>query len=278
MHTPNFTPKTFVASLALVGFTSLAVAQGTTTPTNPSSGSGTLSSADQTFLQQAIQTGLSEQMASDIIADLTSFQDLTNSGGGSSSGSGSSSSSSGGSSGGSSSGGGMNTADQVLAYAKQMSAEHGMFNAQLQFLAQQKGVNVTVQLPSNEATAIQQLVTMNGTNAQTYFIQTFGVTAHQTAIALFQKEASSGTDPQVKALAQLVLPHLQEHLTEAQQIQSGGGIGGSSSGGSSSGGASSSSSSGGSSGASSSGGASSGGSSSGASGGAGGTGGASGGM
>jgi putative membrane protein len=154
----------------------------------------------------------------------------------------------------------MNTADQVLAYAKQMSAEHAMFNSQLQFLAQEKGANVTVQLPSNEATSIQQLVTMNGSDAQTYYVQTFGIAAHQTAIALFQKEATSGSDPEIKALAQLVLPHLQEHLTEAQQIQAGGGLGGSSSGGSSSGGSSGGSSSG----------SSSGGSSSGASGGAGG--------
>jgi predicted outer membrane protein len=257
MQTPHFTPKTFVASLALVGFASLAAAEGATTPTNPSNGSGTLSSADQTFLQQAIQGGLAEQMASDIIADLTSFQDLTNGAGGSSSG--------GSSSGGSSSGGGTNTADQVLAYAKQLSAEHAMFNAQFQFLALQKGANVTVQLPSNEATSIQQLVTMNGSDAQTYYVQTFGVAAHQTAIALFQKEATSGSDPEIKALAQLVLPHLQEHLTEAQQIQSGGGLGGSSSGGSSGGSSSGASSSGGSSSGGSSSGGSSGGSSSGGS-------------
>jgi len=44
------------------------------------------------------------------------------------------------------------------------------------------------------------------------------VSDHEEAVALFQKEASSGTDPDLKAFAQKTLPTLQEHLKMAQAL------------------------------------------------------------
>jgi putative membrane protein len=44
------------------------------------------------------------------------------------------------------------------------------------------------------------------------------VTAHQQAVALFQKETSGGKDPEAKAWAAKILPTLQEHLKMARGL------------------------------------------------------------
>ena len=45
------------------------------------------------------------------------------------------------------------------------------------------------------------------------------VADHKATVALFQQEASSGQDPQLKAFAQKYLPTLQHHLQMAQSIK-----------------------------------------------------------
>ena len=44
------------------------------------------------------------------------------------------------------------------------------------------------------------------------------VTAHQQAVALFQKQANGGKDPEAKAWAAKILPTLQEHLKMARGV------------------------------------------------------------
>jgi putative membrane protein len=41
---------------------------------------------------------------------------------------------------------------------------------------------------------------------------------HEKAVKLFQKEAQSGQDPELKQFAQQTLPKLQQHLQMAQQL------------------------------------------------------------
>ena len=45
------------------------------------------------------------------------------------------------------------------------------------------------------------------------------VKAHQEAIALFEKQANSGSDSELKAFAQKQLPGLRNHLKQAQDLQ-----------------------------------------------------------
>ncbi len=48
--------------------------------------------------------------------------------------------------------------------------------------------------------------------------RTAQIQAHQQAIALFQMEASSGTDPDICAFAEQTLPLLREHLAAARHL------------------------------------------------------------
>lgn len=83
-------------------------------------------------------------------------------------------------------------------------------------LAKQKGIS----LPSDDAQTVgsMPLASKSGADFDRAFART-AVEDHQKDIAEFEKEASSGTDPDVKNWASKTLPTLREHLAEAQAVQ-----------------------------------------------------------
>jgi putative membrane protein len=90
-----------------------------------------------------------------------------------------------------------------------MVADHTKANNELMGLAQKKGVklgNAEKAHKMNDAQFDQEYLSMM-------------VQDHQKDIAAFQKEAKSGTDPDVKSWASKTLPTLQKHLKEVQKAQ-----------------------------------------------------------
>lgn len=142
------------------------------------------SQTDQDFVTQAVASGVAELMSSQIINDL-------------------------------------GPTSRVDAYAMQLRDMHMTLNLQLIGTARALGYTVTPQLAGDAVGAVQSLVGMNTQEAENFYLQTFGVQAHQTAIALYEAEVQNGQDEHIKAMARATLPTLKMHLMEAQKLLGG---------------------------------------------------------
>ena len=75
-------------------------------------------------------------------------------------------------------------------------------------------------LDQQHTALLQQLQDVNGAEFDRLFL-TQQVTMHQQAVELFTSYGRTGDNPQLRQWAAQTLPHLQEHLRMAQQLQQG---------------------------------------------------------
>jgi putative membrane protein len=115
------------------------------------------------------------------------------------------------------------TDSRVVALAAKMRTDHQEANQQLSAIASTKGIDTegAIPQPPQHTTPAPNGGRVNVPQSNpapmkpaAYFKTE--VQAHQQAIALFKKEASSGTDPQIRAFAKKTLPILEQHLKMAQ--------------------------------------------------------------
>jgi putative membrane protein len=103
----------------------------------------------------------------------------------------------------------------VKTFAEHLVADHTKGNADLASLARQKGIMVP---PDDAKMAMSMsIATKSGADFDREYIKTM-VTDHQKTIEMFEKEASSGSDPDVKEWANKTLPTLRSHLADAQAL------------------------------------------------------------
>jgi putative membrane protein len=108
-------------------------------------------------------------------------------------------------------------------------ADHQQANAQLQQVAQQLGIQLPTKLNREYQAEYDRLAKLSGAPFDRSFVNGT-VKDHQADVKEFQKEAQSAKAPEVKSYAAQTAPVLQQHLTMAQQAQSGLGSTGSSTG------------------------------------------------
>jgi putative membrane protein len=102
----------------------------------------------------------------------------------------------------------------VKGFAQRLINDHNMANQELATLAKQKGVL----LLGDDAKMISMpLATKSGADFDKEFARAM-IEDHQKDISAFEKEASSGNDPDVKNWASKTLPTLRAHLAEAQAL------------------------------------------------------------
>ena len=103
----------------------------------------------------------------------------------------------------------------VKSLSQHLINDHTAANRELAALAQQKGVS----LPGDDAqmAASMPFATESGDDFDKSFARAV-VEDHQKDIAEFEKEASSGNDPDLKNWASKTLPTLRAHLSEAQDL------------------------------------------------------------
>ena len=100
-----------------------------------------------------------------------------------------------------------------------MLDEHSAGQAQLEALAQSKGVKLPARtyLMQKSTTAILKVV--SGKTFDKEYLKHAGVNAHKNTLVLLQRVSLEAVDPEFKALGASMRPKVQQHLKMAQQLQ-----------------------------------------------------------
>jgi putative membrane protein len=125
------------------------------------------------------------------------------------------------------------TNDKVKQFGQRMVTDHTKANNELKALAAKKSITLPDSPKPKDKATFEKLSKMSGPAFDKAYMQDM-VKDHQKDVAEFQKEASNGSDPDLKAWAATTLPVLQEHLKLAKDTlsavnSSGGGASGGSS-------------------------------------------------
>ena len=105
----------------------------------------------------------------------------------------------------------------VQEFANQMITDHTANNQELMATAQSAGLTVPAAISSPHAELMQGLQGAEGGAFDTSYAQA-QVTAHETAVTLYQTYAQNGDEQALKAYAEKSLPVLQQHLEHAQEL------------------------------------------------------------
>jgi putative membrane protein len=105
----------------------------------------------------------------------------------------------------------------VKQFAERMVDDHGKTNTELKSLAAQKNVTLPTELDAKHKAMQDKLSKLNGAAFDRAYMAHM-VNAHKDAVALFEKQARSGNDAELKAFAEKKLPTIQQHLKMAQDL------------------------------------------------------------
>jgi len=106
------------------------------------------------------------------------------------------------------------SSDAVKQFGSRMVDDHTKANDELKQIAMGKGITLADATPPKDAQA-RKLEGLSGAAFDREYMTKMHAD-HRKTIALFEKEAQSGRDPELKAFAAKTLPTLQEHLKMVQ--------------------------------------------------------------
>ena len=109
------------------------------------------------------------------------------------------------------------TSTDVKQFASLMITDHTQANQELIQIARSQGLSLPKTPMQAEQRSLEEMQKLSGASFDRQYVKE-QVRDHQKTVALFQKEADSGQDPQLKAFAQKYLPKLQQHLQMAQSL------------------------------------------------------------
>lgn len=107
----------------------------------------------------------------------------------------------------------------VKEFAQKMIDQHTSIGGELKQLAMSKSVDLPAEPTVMQRTKIAVLEKLKGSTFDKRYVSMIGVSAHKDAVKLFQKEAASAKDPDVKDFAAKALPGLEQHLQMAVELQ-----------------------------------------------------------
>jgi len=105
----------------------------------------------------------------------------------------------------------------VRAFAEMLGKDHGDAGDRLKDVVDRMKVEFPKDLLPEHKTIEDRLTTLNGSAFDQEFVKVM-IDGHQQAIDLFQQEANSGQNDQLKAYAQSMLPSLKMHLEQARDV------------------------------------------------------------
>jgi putative membrane protein len=103
-------------------------------------------------------------------------------------------------------------------FAQRMIHDHTKANDQLKAFASKESLAIPTTPSPKQHLNYQTLSKLSGNAFNTAYARN-QVSDHQEDIALFEKEANNGKNPELKAYAQKTLPILKEHLRLARQMK-----------------------------------------------------------
>ena len=106
----------------------------------------------------------------------------------------------------------------IADFGNQMVREHGAMNQELAALAKQKGVEPPTSASLTDQAKGAVMSVMPGATFDKQYVSE-QLTAHKETLALMEKQASGGDDPDLKALATKAIPVVQKHITELEALQ-----------------------------------------------------------
>lgn len=107
---------------------------------------------------------------------------------------------------------------EVKTYAQQMIDDHTKGLAEVQAVAQAKGVTLPTELDTKHKAMSNRLSKLSGEKFDREYMKVGGVASHKEAHALLKKNEKAAKDSDVKALATKMMPTVEQHLKAAQQM------------------------------------------------------------
>jgi putative membrane protein len=111
------------------------------------------------------------------------------------------------------------TDPDVKDFAAKMVTDHTKANDELKAIAASKNITLPDKLDSMHQAMVDKLNKLSGAAFDKAYVDAM-VAGHKKTDALFSKEASSGTDPDIKAFAAKTDETVKMHLQMIEQIQS----------------------------------------------------------
>ena len=108
------------------------------------------------------------------------------------------------------------TRADVKDYAKTVVDDHTASYSQVSQLAAKTGATIPTGINVGRNQTIVQLVHMKGDHFDRQFAND-EVTAERQSLAVYQREAKNGRDPDVKAYASKMIPTIEKHLQTAER-------------------------------------------------------------
>lgn len=109
---------------------------------------------------------------------------------------------------------------RVKDFGAMMVTDHGKANDELKSFASGRGMALPSEIPADKKKSLESMKAMKGKAFDNRYM-TMMNEDHRKTIDLFQKQANSGGDTQLKTWAQNTLPVLQKHMDSAQAIKKG---------------------------------------------------------
>jgi len=106
--------------------------------------------------------------------------------------------------------------DQVKQFGQRMVTDHEKANTELKALAQKKGITLPADLDSKHKQTVDKLSKLSGAAFDRAYMDEMRKD-HKKDVSEFKQQASSGSDPELKAWASTTLPTLQEHMQMAER-------------------------------------------------------------
>lgn len=107
---------------------------------------------------------------------------------------------------------------EVKKFGQRMVDDHTKAGDQLKEVASSKGISVPDKLSAKDEATKLRLSKLSGEQFDKAYMSDM-VKDHTQDVADFQRESSSGMDPDVKNFASQTLPTLKDHLRQAKEIE-----------------------------------------------------------